>query len=218
MKAAVALLDLSFQYPKGDFTLSCPRLEFNFGELSLITGPNGSGKTTLSKLMCGILKPQRGSLYLSGEKANAWPLGKIGKRVGYLYQDPAWQLFAPTVWEEMTFVDNLLGRDPRAAEKKAAGLLEQFGLSSLKKRSVYRLSGGEKQRLALATILMAGAEFLILDEPTVGLDQENREKLYSLIDGLLKMGKGLAVITHEKELLGRLRARRIRLEGGRVGV
>lgn len=217
MISAIALLDLAFHYGRGNFTLFCPSLDFSLGELSLITGSNGSGKTTLSKLMCGILKPQQGEVRIFGKTASSLSLGEIGSQVGYLFQDPSRQLFAGTVWKEMTFADDLLGKEQVSSAVKASTLLDRFDLTALKDRSIYYLSGGEKQRLALCTILMGGARFLILDEPTVGLDRQNRRILYGIIDDLLAEGRGLAVITHEDELIERYpEARRIKVENGQV--
>ena len=217
MTSAITLSDLVFHYRRGNFTLACSSLDFSLGELSLITGQNGSGKTTLSKLMCGILKPQHGELRVFGKATVSLSLGEIGRQVGYLFQDPSHQLFAGTVWKEMTFASDLLGKEQTSSAEKALALLERFGLAALRDRSIYYLSGGEKQRLALCTILMGGARFLILDEPTVGLDKQNRENLYTIINDLLAEGKGLAVITHENELIERYpEARRIKVENGQV--
>jgi energy-coupling factor transport system ATP-binding protein len=191
-------------------------LELAPGELTLITGPNGSGKTTLSKLMCGILRPQEGQVRIFGHPAEELSLGEIGGRVGYLFQNPSRQLFASTVWQEMLFVPELLGEDLPRACGRAQELLVRFGLGELKERPVQVLSRGEKQRLAICTMLMGGAEFFILDEPTAGLDRTSREQLYRLLDELLAQGKGLAVISHSQELASRWRARRVRLAEGRV--
>lgn len=217
MTSAIAISNLVFQYGREGFALTCPRLEFAPGGLSLITGPNGSGKTTLSKLMCGILQPKQGEVRIFGQPAAALSLGRIGSQVGYLFQNPARQLFAGTVWKEMTWAADLLGEERERSSRKAERLLERFGLADLKERSVYYLSGGEKQRLAICTLLMGDARFLVLDEPTVGLDRPNREVLYAIIDDLLAEGRGLAVITHEAELFRRFtEARRIRVENGQV--
>lgn len=213
---AIALSDVVYRYPRTGFLLSCPFLELPLGEMTLITGRNGSGKTTLSKLMCGVLKPLEGEIRIFGTRADQLSLGEIGSQVGYLFQNPSRQLFAPTVWKEMLFVQEILGQDPGAAEQRAEELLERMGLGHLKEQSVYTLSRGEQQRLALCTMLMGGAQFFILDEPSVGLDKNNREKLYQLLDELLAQGKGLAVITHSRELASRWACRRIRLEEGRV--
>lgn len=213
---AIALYDVVFRYPRGGFALKCPFLELPAGEVTLIAGPNGSGKTTLSKLMCGILRPQQGRISVFGSGIEGLSLGEIGRRVGYLFQNPSRQLFAATVWQEMLFVPEVLGEDPGPLEARAEALLARFGLTELKDRRVPTLSRGEKQRLAICTMLMGGAEFFILDEPTAGLDRPNRAKLYRLIDELLAQGKGAAVITHSREAAARWACRQVRLEEGRV--
>ena len=142
INTAISVSNLSYRYPISGFTLSCSRLDLSLGELTSITGPNGSGKTTLSKLLCGILRP-------GGRAAYLWPAspGALFRRnrgrVGYLFQDPSRQLFAGTLWREMIFADEVLGRDLKAAEDRARTLLKRFGLLSLAKRSVYHLSWGK---------------------------------------------------------------------------
>ncbi|MDI9414169.1 MAG: ABC transporter ATP-binding protein [Bacillota bacterium] len=216
MSAAITLTDVSFIYPGSDFSFSCSHLEFPQNEVTLITGHNGSGKTTLSKLMCGILKSVTGRVDIFNRDTKNLTLGEVGKCVGYLFQEPTQQLFTPTVWREMTFVDEILGRTSNETERKALDLLEWFGLTGLKERSIYYLSRGEQQRLALCTLLMSGANFFILDEPTTGLDKNNRKQLYTLMDDLVARGKGFAVITHEGELIDKYAYSQVRLEKGKV--
>lgn len=211
----IALSHVVYSYPKGGFVFSCDEAEFPAGEVTLLTGPNGSGKTTLCRLLCGVLRPDKGYLLIDGEDATAWPLGRIGAHVGYLLQEPSRQLFRPTVFEELTFVPELLGRDPQETAAKAEALLAEFGLTRLKARSTLTLSRGEKQRLALAALLMGGAGFFILDEPTTGLDTDNRRILYDKIEELRERGAGFAVASHDRELLSQW-PRRLRLREGRV--
>lgn len=218
MKIAIGLRGVTYKYPRSNFEIKCDDLEFPAGRITLITGSNGSGKTTLSKLMCGILRPQRGNLEIFGNLANDWPLGLIGGSIGYLFQEPSRQLFTTTVWCEMTFVTAILGGNCDVASRKARELLTRFDLFHLKDRSIYHLSRGEKQRLALCTVLMNGTQFLILDEPTTGLDRESRENLYKLIDGLVAEGMGIALISHERELIARYGKNNIRVADGRVPV
>ncbi len=216
MTVAVGLKGVRYKYPRSNFEIKFDNLEFLMGRVTLISGPNGSGKTTLSKLMCGILKPQRGKLEIFGNLANDWPLGLIGEHIGYLFQEPSRQLFATTVWQEMTFIAGILGWDCDNVGRKARELLIRFDLFHLKDRTIFHLSRGERQRLAICTVLMNGAKFLILDEPTTGLDQKNREHLYSLIDGMVAEGKGIALISHEKELISRYGKNTIEVINGRV--
>ena len=213
----ICLQNAVYKYPKGSFSLSCPALELYAGQISLILGPNGSGKTTLSKLACGIYKPDSGKLLLNGEPASRFSLGKIGKTVGYLFQEPGRQLFATNCLEELTFVGEIKGEDKQQTAVLAENLLKRFGLFELRERSIYRLSRGEKQRLALCGILMQNPLYIILDEPTTGLDKQARQVLYNTIDELLSQGVGLAVISHDHEVIDRYtQAKIIKVANGEV--
>ena len=94
MTAAIEIFNVTYRYPKGSFVLTCPRLEFPAGAVTLITGSNGSGKTTLSKLMCGILRLKKEICVYLGT-GDDWPLGKVGSRIGYLFQDPSGSYLPP---------------------------------------------------------------------------------------------------------------------------
>jgi energy-coupling factor transport system ATP-binding protein len=216
IETIIELKDVAFAYPKSHFQVCCQDFKLNTGEITLVTGKNGSGKTTLLKLCCGILRPDTGSLYIYGEDTQKWPLGRIGKSIGYLFQEPSHQLFTATVWDEMTFIGSILGKDCKTLQEKAVSLLQRFNLLDLMERSIYRLSRGEKQRLAIAAILMQEIHYLILDEPTTGLDGENRNALYDVIASLLHDGIGIAIISHDKEMISRYGERRITVENGRV--
>lgn len=213
---AIKLLNARFTYPKNTFTVYCDMLCLNTGRITLVTGKNGSGKTTVLKLCCKILRPQIGSLYIFGEDAKKWPLGRVGQSIGYLFQEPSHQLFTATVWDEMTFIGGIKGNDSEKTKEKALKLLDRFNLLDFKERSIYRLSRGEKQRLALAAILMQDIRYLILDEPMTGLDAKNRNILYSQIESLSDKGIGIAVISHSGELISRYGENKIVVENGRV--
>ena len=215
-ETVVRLQKAQFTYPKSQFKVICEDLELRAGETTLFTGKNGSGKTTLLKLCCGILRPDTGSLNILGEDAGKWPLGRIGKSIGYLFQEPSHQLFTATVWDEMTFVGSILGEGTDVLQERALSLLQRFNLIDLIERSIYHLSRGEKQRLAIAAILMQKISYLILDEPTTGLDKANRNTLYGFIDSMLNDGVGVAVITHDTQIISRYSGRRITMDNGRV--
>ena len=210
------LREAQYAYDQGDFKLSCPNLCVTEGGCLLIRGATGSGKSTLGKLMAGILKPRQGELLLNGNVANDYPLGRIGQTVGYLFQEPGRQLFCATVGEELLFKACFLGEDLLGAQEKAAALLQSFGLSHLHGRSIYRLSRGEKQRLALAAVMMQGARLLLLDEPTSGLDQRTRGALCELLQELLANGTAIAIISHDSLLVQHFATAEVMLENGVV--
>ena len=144
-------------------------------------------------------------------------LGQIGEKLGYLWQNPQVQLFMETVFQEMTFVDELKGLSKAESEKKAEVWLECFGLSHLKKASVYRLSGGEKQRLALAVILSQGAEYLMLDEPSKNLDEKARKNLVELLKSLRNEKQiGMLIVSHDEAFEQELADETILVEEGKL--
>ena len=215
-KNAISLKQATFSYPKSNFNFSCEQLDLAAGEITLVVGKNGSGKTTLMKLCCGVLRPQEGSLTIFGEDAGQWTLGRIGKDIGYLFQEPSHQIFSTTVWDEMTFLGSIIGKPHQELQKRALELLGKFALLDLIERSVYSLSRGEKQRLALASILMQDIRYLILDEPTTGLDIANRQNLYAVLDSLFDEGIGMAIITHSPEIITRYGSRQLQVTEGRI--
>ncbi len=216
IETAICLRNARFTYPHDNFTLSCDELFLNSGEITYIKGKNGSGKTTLLKLCCGIFQLQAGTLHIFGEDAKKWSLGRIGQSIGYLFQEPSRQLFTITVWDEMTFIGSIRGDDLDATKEKALSLLHRFNMFDKIGRSTYRLSRGEKQRLALAAILMQKIRYLILDEPTTGLDRENKKALHDVIESLLDEGIGIAFISHDNEMIARYNKRQIMVDNGRV--
>jgi len=214
MDELIKISDLNFKYPKSDFELTIPKLSLLSGQIVLITGSNGCGKTTLSKLCLGLLKDYAGTIELKGKNLKDYSLGQIGQVISYLFQEPSQQLFTPTVWEEMTFIGLLKDEDPQVLQTKAVKLLKQFNLSKLARRSIYNLSRGEKQRLAIASLLMNDIEYLFLDEPSTGLDAENRKILYDVIKDLKENGIGIAIITHDHEVINEFPEHIYRLEVG----
>lgn len=189
---------VSYKYPKGEFEISGLNLTIEKEQITFILGRNGSGKTTLSKLMTGIMKPDAGNVYLGGKNTRKLELGEIGQMIGYLWQKPELQLFSATVMEELTFIGKLKKENWNEVKQKAEYWLDFFELSHLKKRSVFHLSRGEKQRLALAAVLNTGAKYLILDEPTKGLDLERKKVLFQLFEKMNQETKiGMCIISHD---------------------
>jgi len=193
-------------------------ISFSIGEKQHIglIGPNGCGKTTLVKLMLGILKPQEGEIYLEGNNIRNISLSDIGEKVGFVFQNPDKQLFCPTVWEQMSFSYKYGSKNSRAgADNDINYYLEAFDLIKYKNSSPLELSKGEKQRLALASVLSRNVKFIILDEPTTGLDILRKEQLGKCLLSLKEEGKGYMIISHEAEFLAEYADKilRLRTEG-----
>jgi energy-coupling factor transport system ATP-binding protein len=213
----IELENLTFSYQKRLPPVLCGlNAVFESRGIALLTGANGSGKTTLANLILGILKPCAGSIKLDGKNAVKMSPGARANRIGYLFQNPDLQLFAPTVEEELSFpfeLSKTLTEEKKALLKE---LIKKFGLSGMETRFPLGLSGGEKQRLALAALLSKGVEYLILDEPTSALDAGSKEDLIHFINDFSK-NNGVLVMSHDEDLADALEDKRVlRLEGGRL--
>lgn len=199
---------LSFSYNKSDKLFRNISFSVEQNQHIGLIGPNGCGKTTLVKLMLGILKPYEGEILLEGRNIKDISLSDVGKRVGFVFQNPDKQLFCPTVWEQMNF-------SHKYANEKDNGdvehYLEVLGLMKYKNSSPMELSRGEKQRLALASVLSRDVKFLIMDEPTTGLDILRKRQLEKCLESLRDTGKGYMIISHETRFLSRYVERLIRL-------
>ena len=207
---------VTFSYKKSDIILNNITTSFDKGEFAALIGPNGSGKTTFGKLMTGILSANEGSVFVEGQNIEEIPLGNIGKKIGYLFQQPARQLFNPTVKEEIGFAHSFMGKPKEVVEQKVNEIIEEFSLQGLEDASPYRISRGERQRVALASIFINEPSFLILDEPTTGLDIVRKEQLAKLLKNLQSRGIGIIVISHDKDFINKNADRKIELYGGEL--
>jgi len=218
----VEFKNVFYSYPGGEFALAVNGLVLKTDAIAFITGDNGSGKTTLAKLMTGIIKPLRGEITLMGANIKSLSPGEIGKRIGYLWQNPRQQLFAQSVLEELTFPEEIKNpkmppEEKEAGREAALNSLEYFGLAHLKDKNCFYLSHGERQRLAIAAVIAAGAKYLVLDEPTKGLDAGCRNTLAHMLKTLrYENNTGMCVISHDEEFTGELQERVIRLRNGEV--
>jgi cobalt/nickel transport system ATP-binding protein len=195
----IELKGVTFGYPGGppvlrdlDFTL-CP------GERIGIMAPNGSGKTTLFHLIMGLVKPLAGQVSIFGKALREEKeFAEVRRRIGLLFQDPDDQLFSPTVLEDVAFGPLNLGRTRLEAAAIARRTLASLGLNGFEDRITFKLSGGEKRLVSLATVLAMEPEVLLLDEPENGLDTRTRVKLMEILGSL---DIGYVLISHELEFL-----------------
>lgn len=184
-EALIALRGIHFSYPGGPHVLNNLDFDLYPGERVGLLAPNGSGKTTLFHLIMGLLKPSRGNIVLFGRPAEKEAdYVAVRRRIGLLFQDADDQLFSPTVLEDVAFGPLNLGKPRDEAIAAARRTLSRLGLSGFEDRVTFRLSGGEKRLVSLATILVMEPEVLLLDEPTTGLDDQTRETLVGLISDL----------------------------------
>ncbi|MCL2446249.1 MAG: energy-coupling factor ABC transporter ATP-binding protein [Oscillospiraceae bacterium] len=206
--------NLCFSYP--NFALRDINFALHAGELLAITGANGSGKTTLGKLLCGLLKPESGTVLIQGKNTKNWRLGQFGQHVGYLFQEPARQIFAPTVLQELTFTQELRGVPQEESHARAHELLARFELTHLAEQSTLTLSRGEQQRLALCGLLLNQPAALILDEPTTGLDPRRCDILAQTLQACLRADVAILLISHDMTFVQANATRILRMTEGQL--
>jgi cobalt/nickel transport system ATP-binding protein len=189
-------------------------LRLGAGERIGLTGSNGSGKTTLLHLVVGLLRPRAGVVRCFGAERRAEAdFAEVRARVGLVFQDPDDQLFCPTVLEDVAFGPLNIGCTPAEARRRSAAALDQVGLSGFEDGITYRLSGGEKRLVSLATVLAMEPEALLLDEPTTGLDPDANQRVQTVLS---ELPQAMLVVSHETNLLHEVTGTVLRLEAGRL--
>lgn len=211
----IEFIDVSFCYPgQNKPVLHNANLSLPKEGVTAIIGPNGSGKTTFSKLLMGILKPTRGLIFLEGEPVSSLTLAQIGRRAGYVFQNPGKQLFCETVEEEIGFGLQNLGLPTDQVSRKAWEMMEYFELTRYSRSFPLSLSMGEKRRLAIAAVLTLEPDLLVLDEPTAGLDPYRKKLLGGYLKRVIASQRGVVIISHDYKFINKYATRLIRLEGG----
>lgn len=194
------LKDVSFKYEREKpFILRKLNFSINKGEILSILGGNGAGKSTLLKVMAGANKPQYGQVYLEDEKLYKMDERKRYSKVGYLAQNPMLYFFHDTVKDDIYDVVEKAG----AKEEEVKELIEIFSIEDILDRHPYDISGGEKQKVALITVLLSKPEILLLDEPTKGIDPISKMNIGHLISKLKDKGITIVMATHDIEFAAR---------------
>ncbi len=216
MSCYIEMDDVTFSYPRSKVIIKNITLQLAQNEFTALTGPNGGGKTTLGKLATGILKPSDGKVFICGQDSTKMTLGEIGKKIGYLFQNPQRQLFALTVAEDIAFSLELNGQDKTEIKRKVTNMLELFHLDHLQNASPFNLSHGEKERLALAGIFVNHLDYFILDEPTTALDMERKKTLSDILKKFSSHGIGMLAISHDEEFVAQHAERIIEIAEGEI--
>ncbi len=177
------------------------------GERIAILGANGSGKSTLLKILDALYFPASGKISAFGEPLTEQALQDearafaFRRRVGLVFQDPEVQLFSPTVWDEVTFAPLHLGLPRAEVIERSEWAMDLLDIAKLRDRAPHRLSGGEKKKVALASVLSLRPEVWLLDEPTASLDPRSQSRLLDFIDELGREGKTIITATHDLDIV-----------------
>jgi cobalt/nickel transport system ATP-binding protein len=216
MTPAIEVRNLRHAYPDGKESLRGVSFSAADGECVGLIGPNGSGKSTLLLHLNGVLPERHAAepcVFISGTPVSAKTLFEVRQRVGLLFQDPDDQLFCPTVYEDVGFAPRQLGLPEKTIAELVEGALDKVGLGGFGERSPHHLSGGEKQRVCLAGLLVTTPTVLALDEPTNNLDPRGKRALKEI---LKTIPATKIIASHDLELVVELCPRTIILDGGVV--
>ena len=197
----ISITHLSFTYANGARALDDVSLSCRAGEFVAIIGENGAGKTTLAKHLIGLLRPAPGTVVVAGKDVSQLSVAQASRLVGYLFQDPDYQIFNGSVFDEVAF--GLRARKVAKAqvEEEAMAALRRLKLDHLRSEHPYTLSRGQRQRLALASTWVLQPPILLVDEPSTGLDHREAAELMGLLEEFRAGGGTVLIITHDLELV-----------------
>ena len=199
------LRNVSYRYPDGSFALESVSASIENGDRTVVLGANGSGKSTLLRILDGLLFPTDGEVYFKGSLLSEHSLKSVDssstfrQSVGFVFQNADAQLFNATVFEELAFGPVQLGLSKTEVHERVTGILGFLGIGHLSDRPPFRLSGGEKRKVVIASVLTMNPEVLILDEPFLGLDPRSQTWLVNTLKQIQSAGKTTIVATHSLE-------------------
>ena len=202
----IELKDISYSYYQ-DIVLENFSLDIKEGESVAICGDNGCGKSTLLKIINGLLFPQKGNYIFEGTEITEKQMEiseyskEFHQKIGFVWQNPDTQLFCSSVEEELAFGPIQMGLSDEEIQKRVNDSLELLDLTKLRKRPPYYLSGGEKKKTAIASILTMNPSVWTLDEPLSSLDRKTRDWLIEFLQALKKAGKTIIFSSHESSLV-----------------
>ena len=208
---------VSYAYDE-DFVLSDMNFKINRGESVALCGANGSGKSTILKIINGIIFPTQGNYFFDGQEITKKILDdnkfskKFHQRIGFIWQNSDVQLFCGSVEEEISFAPRQLGLSDAEIKKRTDDAMELLQLTKLKNRAPYTLSGGEKKKTAIASILTMNPEVWTLDEPLSALDEKFKTWTTEFLQALKEAGKTIIFSSHDSNFIEKIADRKISLD------
>jgi energy-coupling factor transporter ATP-binding protein EcfA2 len=213
---AVELEDIWFAYEPGQWVINGISLKVSRGEMMALIGQNGSGKTTVAQIIAGILRPAKGVVKVFGKDVTRQAVMVRGKEVGYIFQNPDYQIFSRSVRDEIAYGLRAWGMGEREVEERVMKVSEMVGLKGLLDEDPFFLSKAERQRTAVASILALNPKIIILDEPTTGLSPGETTALMDTVRELNKAGTTIITITHDMWVVAKYCSRIVLMSDGRV--
>ncbi len=218
MEPIFYLRDVSYTYLRRFEALKGVTLSIQAGEQVAVIGANGSGKSTLLSILNALSYPTSGEFYAFGTLVKEEVFDTLEdnefnrffrKKVGFLFQNPDIQLFSSTVFDEIAFGPLQLDLPPEEVQKRTEEVIAMLGIENLQDRAPHMLSGGEKKKVCIASILSTNPDVLLLDEPSGGLDPRSKTWLIDLIQNLAKCGKTIITATHDLDIVEQISTRAI---------
>lgn len=209
----IEIKNVCFRYPQGNEVIKDVSFRITHGESVGLIGANGAGKSTLLMLLSGLLIPTNGDIIIGETKLTKKTLKYIRQRIGYCFQNPDDQLFMNTVYDDVAFGPRNYGIDEIEIEKRVDKALERVGALHLKNKFSYKLSGGEKRMVSIATVLSMEPDILLMDEPSSFLDPGARRKLINVLNSFEHTK---IIATHDLDLVLETCKRTILLKNGEV--
>ncbi|MDP4182150.1 MAG: ABC transporter ATP-binding protein, partial [Bacillota bacterium] len=200
----------------GNKVLNNLNIHIKGGEFVAVIGQNGAGKTTLLKHLNGLHKPTQGAISICGLDTAKTKTSLLAKKIGFLFQNPDHQIFCSSVYDEIAFGLKNLGVALSEIEASVQKAAEKVGIAQYLKKDPFSLSKGQRQRVALASVLAMETEVLVLDEPTTGQDYTESLEIMEIVKELNSKGKTVIMVTHDMELVAQYAKRVIILQKGSV--
>ncbi|MGE4284373.1 MAG: energy-coupling factor ABC transporter ATP-binding protein [Clostridia bacterium] len=210
----IKIENLTFGYAIGKDILKDITLHIHKGEFIAFVGQNGAGKTTLLKHFNGLLKPSSGKIMVKDMDTKAYKTSKLARYIGFLFQNPDHQIFCNSVQEEIAFGLKILKISNSEIKERVKKAAQRVGLEACLEANPFSLSKGQRQRVALASVLALDVDVIVLDEPTTGQDYQESIEIMEMIEELNRFGKTIIMVTHDMELVARYASRVIILSQG----
>jgi energy-coupling factor transporter ATP-binding protein EcfA2 len=216
MEPIIEVRDMHHRYPNGFHALRGVSVTVDRGEFIAIIGQNGSGKTTFVKHLNGLLRATAGTVYVNGQDVSKHKVSEMARVVGYCFQNPDHQIFCDTVYKEVAYGPRNLHLSQAEIDERVIEALGAVGMLHLQPSMPRDLSKGQRQRLAVASVLSMRPEVLIIDEPTTGQDYQDGVEMLNLVQRLNQAGHTVLFITHDMPMVARFARRVIVFRDGQI--
>ncbi len=215
-RQVIRIEELTAVYPGGVTALRGVNLQVSAGEFIAIIGQNGAGKTTLTKHLNALIKPTHGNVWVNGINTRECRTAELARYVGYCFQNPDHQIFNETVWKEVAYGPRQLGFKGEELDETVIYAMDALGLLEFREEHPFVLSKGQRQRVAVASVIAMKPSILVVDEPTTGQDYKQSKDIMNLFRQFNEQGVTVLVVTHDMQLVAEYAQRTIVMGLGQI--